>query len=140
MNTQSSTNECYVYFALDGDDFDPDDLTQLIGIAPSKIRRKRDMVSNNLPKFNSWQIHSEKVIDEFVDVYDLSEAVVLRLKDRVELILESKKKYNLTCRLQVVLWVTSDESQSTPAIGFEENIINFLAKVGASVDVDTYRT
>jgi hypothetical protein len=28
---------------------------------------------------------------------------------------------------------------SSPAIGFEQNVIQFLSKVGASIDIDTYK-
>jgi len=41
--------------------------------------------------------------------------------------------------LEVVLTVTPDDSKSTPAIGFESEVIAFVHKVVATIDIDTYR-
>jgi len=41
--------------------------------------------------------------------------------------------------LEVVLRITLDETKSTPAIGFDSRVISFLNRVGASIDIDTYR-
>ena len=41
--------------------------------------------------------------------------------------------------LEVVLWITMDETKSTPAIGFDADVLSFVVAVGATIDVDTYR-
>ena len=39
-NNLATTNEGRVYFALDGDDFEPDQLTEFLGMTPTSIMRK----------------------------------------------------------------------------------------------------
>ena len=56
----------------------------------------------------------------------------------MDLIIKAVQKFNVVPRLEVVLWFSDDETISTPAIGFEVETIQFLAKIGAYVDVDTY--
>ena len=55
-------------------------------------------------------------------------------------IIEAKQALGLEAILEVVLTITTDETKSTPAIGFDSNVIDFLHRVGASIDVDTYRS
>ena len=134
------TNECYVYFALDGESFEPNDVTNHLGIQPTSVMRKGEKIPNKLPVFSSWQLSTENVINEIIDVDELASKVIQVLEPKVELINEIKSKLNLTCRLEVVLCITTDDSQSTPAVGFEAKNIKFLANIGANIDIDTYRT
>ena len=129
-------NEGEVYFALMGDDaFDPDVITQRLGIEPSEVMRKADP----RPKISRWTLSSGKVVDEVVDVYAMSSELVSRLADSRETIKELMAELRLSAVLQVVLRITMDDTKSTPAIGFDEKTIHFLSNVGASIDVDTYR-
>jgi len=48
-------------------------------------------------------------------------------------------EHNLHAVLEVVLWISWDDSIPTPAIGFERSVIEFLFKTGAVIDIDTYR-
>lgn len=129
------TNEGEVYFALYADDFDPDVVTQLVGIQPTSARRK----GVPTPKRTSWKLSAGKVEGDFIDVYELSSALVSKLLPYSERIEQVKQKFGLHAVLQVVLWITTDDSKPTPAIGFEPEVIAFLNSVGASIDVDTYR-
>lgn len=40
--------------------------------------------------------------------------------------------------LEVVLYISTDDAVSTPAIGFSNRVLAFLADVNASIDIDTY--
>ncbi|MBC7624847.1 MAG: DUF4279 domain-containing protein [Aeromicrobium sp.] len=129
------TNKALVYFALSGNDFEPDEVTRLIGVEPTSIRRK----GVPTPVFSFWQFGSEEVVSDIVDIYEMSSALVFRLQAYEAKIANTKKLLKLDAVLQVVLWITADESKSTPAIGFEPEVITFLSNIGASVDIDTYR-
>ena len=132
------TNEGRVYFALDGDDFDPDELTNFLGIKPTSVIRKGSKIPGKIPKFTSWKLSTENVVNEYIDIFEMSTEIVSRLKPVKNLILEAKDRFKVSPRLEVVLWVSTNEEHSTPAIGFEVDTVKYLGEVGAFVDIDTY--
>lgn len=128
-------NSAEVYFSLRGDSFDPDIVTVALGIEPSRTDHKSDPV----PKYSSWILSSGKIVSEVVDIYSMSQGLVARFSGLSESIRALVVEHDLNATLQVVLTISSDQRISTPAIGFEAETVQFLASVGASVDVDTYR-
>ncbi|MCL7463230.1 DUF4279 domain-containing protein [Pseudomonas sp. NW5] len=133
------TNEGRVYFALDGDDFDPDEVTEFLGIEPTSIKRKGSKVPGKIPKINSWELSTENIVNECIDVFEMSTAIVNKLKAKKELILQAKDRFNVLPRFEVVLWFSTNEKHSTPAIGFEVETVEFLGEIGAFFDIDTYK-
>ena len=133
------TNEGRVYFALDGDDFDPDEVTEFLGIKPTSIRRKGSKVLGKIPKMNSWELSTDHIINECIDVFEMTTEIVNKLKPKKDLILQAKVRFNALPRFEVVLWLSLNEEHSTPAIGFEVETVEFLGEIGAFVDIDTYK-
>ena len=133
------TNEGRVYFALDGDDFDPDGITEFLGIEPTSVTRKGSRVPGKIPKMNSWELSTEQVINEYIDVFEMATEIVDQLKPIRDLIIEAKDRFKASPRLEVVLWFSMNEEHSTPAIGFEIETVEFLGDIGALIDIDTYK-
>lgn len=127
----SRLNEGEVYFALRGD-FDPTSLS--VGIAPTRVRLK----SSPTPKQSWWIYSSGKVRNELVDVYAMASALVAALAPCAAAIEAARALYGLEAVLEVVLTFSPHEQASTPAIGFEPEVLAFLSRVGASIDIDTY--
>ena len=128
-----------VYFGLKGD-FIPDEITEFIGIQPTKALREGERdPERNIPRCSIWNFSSETIDAEVVDVYELSDWVINQLSPKQQEIKQAIRKWNLYAVLEVVLYISTDEEVSTPAIGFEQSTINFLADVGATIDIDTYR-
>ena len=69
----------------------------------------------------------------------MSSDLVGKLKKCENNILVAINTLGLEATFQVVLWISTDDSISTPAIGFKPEVILFIHKIGASVDIDTYR-
>lgn len=132
-------NEGRVYFALDGNDFDPDDITKFLGLEPTNIRRKGSRIPGKVPRMNSWELSTDQVIDESINIFELSTQIVSILKPKLDLIIESKSRFNAETRFQVVLTFSTNEECSTPSIGFEVETTRFLGAIGAFVDIDTYK-
>jgi len=129
-----------VYLNLFGDAFNPDEVSQTIGLVSATVRRKGEQRPEvPLPRESAWTFSTGKVEDDMIDVYAMSEALVTKLAPYVDKIVEVKKMFSLTCVLQVVLWIDQDATKSMPAIGFEHAVIDFLNAVGATIDIDTYR-
>ena len=129
------TNEGEVYFALDADDFDLDEVTKFLGIQPTSTMKK----GNPIPKNTSWVYSSGKVMQDYIDVYGMASNLISTLEPKTETIIKAINRFKLKPRLEVVLWFTCKEDISTPAIGFDEKTIKFLGEVGAYVDIDTYK-
>jgi hypothetical protein len=129
------TNEGEVYFTLFGDDFDPSEVTRLVGLEPTSTRRK----GNPIPKHTWWKVSTGKTEGELVDIYEMSSALVEKLTPQTQGILRATHELKLEAILEVVLYISMNESVSTPAIGFTPEVISFLSAVGASIDIDTYR-
>ncbi len=129
------TNECEVYFKLYGDDFDPNIISETIGLEPTRTRRKGEPRA----KFSFWILSIGKVESEAIDVYEMASKLVKKIKPHKDKIIKAIKAHGLSAELQVVLWIPTDESISTPAIGFETETIQFLSDIGASIDIDSYK-
>jgi len=129
----------YAYFALSGDDFDPAEITKRLGIEASRSRRKGDQGTyNTCLKFSSWQLSSEKG-KEYFDIDQLVDEVISQLTDKVDTIIQLKSEFKLQSILGIVLWIDTNQDQSTPAIGHDLKTIEFLYKTQTETDIDIYR-
>ncbi len=128
-------NEGEVYFGLIGDGFEPDAITKFLGIDPTRAKAKGEP----RPKKSFWIISSGNVEAEIVDIYKLSSTLIEKIKPLKDKINLAKKQFNLESYLEVVLRISTDESISTPSVGFDSDVIEFLHEVGASIDIDIYR-
>jgi len=124
-----------VYFALRGAELDPDIASSALGVLPTRVLRKG--IAN--AKISSWELSSGEISSDVVDVYELSETVVSRLQGKAETIRRITASTQAEAVLQVVLTISMNEQLSTPAIGFSEAVVQFVAQAGAYIDVDTYR-
>ena len=123
-----NTNECYVYFALDGDGFNPNEVTKFLDIEPTSIKLKGEKIPGILPKFSSWRLSTKKVVNEIIDVDEMAQEVINHIIGCEEKINTIKRNLNLTDRLEVVLWITTDDTQTTTAIGFDKKTNTCLSK------------
>lgn len=123
---------------MDGDDFDPDEVTKFLGLQPTSICRKGSKISGKTPRSNSWQLSTENIVENYIDVFELSSKIIARLKPKKALILQAKEQFNISPRFEVVLSFSMDEEQPTPAIGFDVETVQFLGDIGAFIDIDTY--
>ena len=134
-----TVNHSYVYFALKGDKFNPDHVTNRLGILPTEVRRKGESIGNsgNQIKFSAWYLYAGKIDNLFVN--KLAEDVVERLFDKIDIINSLKKEFNLTSILETVLYIDENQEVSTPVIGHDLNVIEFLYRTNTETDVDIYR-
>jgi hypothetical protein len=134
------TSSGEVYLGLYGDDFEPNDVSEFVGLEATKIYRRGERnASVPLPGRSAWKFSLGKIEADVIDVYEMSENLVRRLVPFEPKLSEVVQRLNLNAVLQVVLWIDQDETQSMPAIGFERSVLNFLNLIDATIDVDTYR-
>lgn len=134
------TNEVEVYFALKGDDFDPDAFTNQSGLTPTKVYRKGEPGKYvEKYKFGLWEISTGRIANDVLLIDELADQLVARIEGCADSIASAISESGLYAVLEVVLYISMDEKLSTPALGFSSKTIAFLHKVGAEIDVDIYR-
>ena len=123
-----------VYFALYGKDFDPSVALKLIDVDSAVIQKRGDPI----PKFSSWRCTSGKLGLDVFNIDQVASDLIDKLGPHRDTILALRRNHELKAVLEVVVTFSSDEARSTPAIGFDETVIEFLQYVGATIDIDTY--
>lgn len=133
------TGNSYVYFTLTGDDFDTDEVTNRLGITPTASWRKGDKGQfNPFLKFANWSL-SSGIIPENLQIDILVDAIVSKLYDKIEIINDLKKQFQLSSVLEIVLYIDTNENNSTPVLGHDLRTIEFLYRTGTTTDIDIYR-
>ena len=95
FNKTWHTNKCYVYFAFDGDDFNLSEITQILDIQPTKTTTKGQKRANKSQlKYSStsWQLSTEKVVNEIIDVSEMASSLIQLLRPKTNLINNIRKK------------------------------------------------
>ena len=134
-------NECYLYFALTGRGFDPDAVSAALNLAPTRaVYEGSTGMGGRILGHSSWQYGTPVLRGD--DVFRLNEiadeliAALLPVQDKIA---ELIKAHRLEACVMVVLTVSTDERDSTPAIGFSPRVISFCHAVGASIEFDIYQ-
>lgn len=130
-----ASNEARAHFTLAGYHFNPDHVTQHLGIQPSSIDASGANSQLNKPVLSSWELSTRTVTDD-VDVYKLTDELIKKLEPVKDKILEICKSHNLSPRIGVVLVLSVDKNETVPDVGFGARTIRFLADIGAFINVD----
>ena len=130
-----ASNKGRAYFKLAGYHFNPDDITRLLGVEPTRIDAAGSSSGLDKPVLSSWEISTDTVTDE-VDVYDLTDIILKQLEPIKEKIIDVCKSHNLSPRIGVVLLLSVDKEAVSPDVGFGARMIRFLAEIGAFIDVE----
>lgn len=130
----SAHTNCYTYFKIVGD-FDPDTVTELLGIAPEKSWRIGDKRKNGtVYDFSLWQTGTCSEYDIEVSVQMLKTLALLL--DKTDILNEIKKQYGVDFVLEVVPTVRFDES--TPCLAPSLEVMRFCCATETSIDIDLY--
>jgi len=133
------TDNSYVYFALTGDNFDTDEVTNRLGITPTDSWKKGDKGQfKPILEFASWRLSTDKG-QEYLQIDKLVDEIVSKLFDKIEIINDLKRQFQLNSVLEIVLYIDTNEDSSTPALGHDLRTIEFLYRTGTTTDVDIYR-
>ena len=130
-----ASNEGRAYFTLSGYHFNPDDITQLLGIEPTKVDASGATSELDRPVISSWELSTETITGD-VDVFELTNELIKQVEPAKEKILQVIKSHNLSPRIGVVLVLSVDKDESVPDVGFGARTIRFLAEIGAFINVD----
>ncbi len=133
------TGSSYVYFALKGDSFGTDEVTNRLGITPTDSWRKGDKgFYKTAVEFVMWRLSTDKG-KEYIQIDNLVDEIVSKLYDKIEIINDLKRQFQLDSVLEIVLYIDTNEDNSTPALGHDLRTIEFLYRTGTTTDIDIYR-
>jgi hypothetical protein len=129
------SNEGRVYFSLVGYNFNPDEITRLLGIEPTSVNEAGANSGMDKPVVSSWELSTDTITDN-VDIYDLTGSIIKQLEPIKDKILQVTQSHNLSPRMGVVLLLSVDKDESSPDVGFGARTVRFLAEMGAFIDVE----
>ena len=121
-----------VYFSLWGRDFDPDEVTRIVGITPTSTQRR----AHPVPKMTRWVYSDGEQDTANTDIHACSARLVAALLPGQDRIAAVRQQYALEAALVVVLHPV--DVTSPPILHFPTEVIAFLGVVGASIDIDAY--
>lgn len=115
--------------------FNPDQVTQHLGIQPTSVDASGAGSDLNKPALSSWELSTETVTGD-IDVYKLTDDLIKKIEPLKDKILAICKSHNLSPRLNLILILSVDKSESVPDVGFGGRTVRFLADIGAFINVD----
>ena len=130
-----ASNQARVHFTLAGYHFNPDQVTQHLGIQPTSVDASGARSDLSKPVLSSWELSTETVTGD-IDVYKLTDNLVKKIEPKKDKILEICKSHNLSPRLNLILVLSIDKTESVPDVGFGARTIRFLADIGAFINVE----
>ena len=127
-------NECYTYFKIVGK-FDPDDVTQLLGIQPFESWKIGDLRANGSKfDFASWKTGLCKEYDVYVE--NQMRKTLEALREKIDLLNRIREENDVAFYLEVVPTVYPVES--TPCLAPTLDIIDFFHATRTQIDIDLY--
>jgi len=132
-------NKARAHFALMGYHFNPDNITNMLGLEPTATNDAGSRGSLEKPVISSWEFSTETITSEIqeVDVYKLIDDEILKKIEPVkDKIIELCKNQNLSPRISVELTLSIDKDENAPDVGFGARVIKFCSEIGAFINVD----
>lgn len=127
-------NSCYTYFAIKGD-FNPDDITERLGLNPSKVWEIGDKRGNGTEyDFSCWEFG-------FCEEYDIVTEnqmykTLAPLLSKIEVLNEIRKEFDVFYVLEIVSTVCSENA--TPCLAPSMEVIDFCHETRTEIDIDLY--
>ncbi len=132
-------NKGRAFFGLSGYHFDPNIVTNFIGLEPTSVNDAGMRGSLDKPVISSWEFSTETLTSETqdLDIYKLIDDEILKkIEPAKDKIIEICKSHNLSPRIGVVLTLSIDKDETTPDVGFGARVIKFCSEVGAFINID----
>jgi len=130
-----ASNEARAHFSLMGYHFNPDHVTQYLGIQPTSVDASGAGSDLSKPALSAWELSTETLTDD-VDVYKLTDDLIKKIEPVKDKIVEICKSHNLSPRIGVVLVLSVDKNENVPEVGFGARTIRFLSEIGAFINID----
>lgn len=129
-----SKNECYTYFKIIGD-FDPNEITEWLGLQPEKTRKIGDLRSDGSKYDCAVWIFGR--CDEYTPhVEKQMRKTISPLLEKVDILKKIYGQYDVSYVLEIVPTIYPNEV--TPVLAPPLDIIDFCHATRTEVDIDLY--
>ena len=127
-------NSCYTRFKIIGS-FDPDRISDLLGLSPERIRRIGDLRRNGTPyELATWEIGK---CDEYdVKVENQMRKTIAVLQDKIPILNQIRQSYNASFFLEIVPSIYVNDV--TPCLAPSMDVIDFCHATRTGIDIDLY--
>jgi len=125
--------EISVSFELKGSELEPEKITALLGIIPTKTWRVNDLVHPKAGvrrKSNGWSLKSQ--LDKSAELDEHIKSIFEELQPSWQSLVEICKQYDALISCAVYRY------QQIPAIDLDKDIVKKAAELNAGIDVDIY--
>jgi len=125
--------EISVLFELRGSELEPEKITALLGIIPTKTWRVNDLVHPKAGvrrKSNGWSLKSQ--LDKSAELDEHIKSIFEELQPSWQSLVEICKQYDALISCAVYRY------QQIPSIYFDKDIVRKTAELNAQIDVDIY--
>lgn len=128
----SGKNSCYTYFKITGD-FDPDSISAMLGLLPSKHWRIGDKRANGTAyDFALWEFGRCDDYDVFVDNQMMR--TLQPLLPKIEILKEIKRSNDVSFTLEIVPSIYVGET--APCLAPSAQVIRFCYETDTDIDID----
>lgn len=132
-----ATNEATISFTMAGYSFKAEEITEIVGLEPTAVINGNTRVGDNNPAISSWEISSETIADDDLDIFKMINDFIKTIEPVKEQLLIAIENYNLVSKIVVRMALSSDKDVPVPELGIGSRAIKFLASIGAFVEVET---
>lgn len=131
---RNGRNHCYTYFKITGD-FNPDDITRIIGLNPSKCWHTGELRKDGTPfDFSLWEYGRCNEYDVYVENQMMKTIQDLILK--MDILCKIKELYKAYFTLEIVPSIYVGEIN--PCLAPNREVIEFCYKTETEIDIDMY--
>jgi hypothetical protein len=122
-------------FVAEGNSFDVDAFTEELGVQPTQICRKGEMIRNTGKRYKctTWRYSIDYA--EFTELRELLCKMVETFQPYVPVLVEWKEKYHLEYFISVVPYVGDEEEIS---FDLNQTFLAFASQIGLYFDIDGY--
>lgn len=129
---RNGRNHCYTYFKITGD-FNPDDITRIIGLNPSKCWRIGELRKNGTSfDFSLWEYGRCNEYDVYIENQMMK--TIQDLIPKMDMLCKIKELYEVDFTLEIVPAIYVGEIN--PCLAPNREVIEFCYKTETEIDID----